>query len=223
MDSNGESKLYEAMRARMVLPAIPIPAHGESVEKFATIRWQGLRTLPTCVADAHKHSHELLRRTQWRVRRGDRRALAELLDYNPEFIAVRWVREEVLKRLAGDRSLRRRGRPAGSFVMQPLVVVGLVEELMASDRAKNPHTAFKQLESLTGMLYETTKRLYYQALSEPRFRAIFLTFPETSSQLTGEELARVIGASEQLTSGRPSTRTLCETESGPLKVTFEAT
>ncbi len=134
MKSAEKPKRYEIIPFRMVLSGIPIPADGAlpdgPSEESDACQWPaelpitGVFTRPTCPERARQQAEELLRHCRERLRRRDRSAIPELLDLNPEFISVRWVREELLRLLEGGLPLRKLGRPWGRYKRNPLFVVG---------------------------------------------------------------------------------------------------
>jgi len=199
-------RAYELTPFRLVLPGVPIPActalpEAAPIELTAS-RWPaevpivGLHTVPTSCERAQQQANELLERARRRLRGGDRFALVELLDDNPEFIAVSWVREELGRLVDGGLSLRKPGRPRGRYRVSPLMVAGVVEHLVATKKATNPEQAFGKLEALGVLSYEFAKEAFYRARRESRCAPVLMMFPELSrliSREAGEEiLARTV-------------------------------
>ncbi len=217
MKAAEKPRRYEIIPFRMVLSGIPIPAPGalpdgpseesEACQWPAELPITGVFTRPTCPERARQQAEELLRQCRARLRRGDRSAIPELLDLNPEFISVRWVREELVRLLEGGLPLRKQGRPWGRYKRHPLFVMGLVEHLMATKRAKNPEQAFGRLEELGLLSYESAKECFYRGLREKRFEPVLMEFPELRQVISEGEAARLFGAAEIVQPGRKSRRT----------------
>ncbi len=217
MKSTEKPRCYEIIPFRIVLSGIPIPADGAlpdgPPEESDACQWPaelpitGVFARPTCPERARQQAEGLLRHCRERLRRGDRSAIPELLDLNPEFISVRWVREELLRLLEGGLPLRKRGRPWGRYKMHPLFVVGLVEHLIATKRAKNPEQAFGRLEELGVLSYDSAKECFYRALRENRSEAVLMEFPELRQVISEAEAARLFSAVEIVQPGKKSRRT----------------
>ncbi len=231
MRSAEKPRRYEITPFRMVLSGIPIPADGAlpggPSEESDACQWPaelpitGVFTRPTCAERARQQAEELLRHCRDRQRRGDRSAIPELLDLNPEFISVRWVREELVRLLEGRLPLRKRGRPWGRYKMHPLFVVGLVEHLMATKRAKNPEQAFGRLEELGMLSYDSAKECFYRGLREKRFEPILMEFPELRQVISDVEAARLFGAAEIVQPGKKSRRTWEDPRLGTVELVIE--
>ncbi len=128
-------------------------------------------------ASIEETTNALLRSYRRRVDRGDRRALGELLDLNPAFISVEWVAEAVARYAETELSIRRTGRPRGTCRRSPLFVVGLVEHLIRTKRAKNLEQVFHWFEEHEVLSYGRVKTLYYQERNDPRVRAVLINQP----------------------------------------------
>ncbi len=220
MKSKEQSKGYEAVRACMVLPAVPILDENVSRKSRQEVRIRGVRTVTGNVAQAQKQANELLRRCQRRVRDGHPSAVLELLDMNPEFVMHAWVRETLFWLAMSGRLRRSRGRRRGTYKMHPLLVVGLVEQLLSSGQAPNLDQAFAQLEQLDVLPYYTAKRLFYQVQSEKRFRPVMLTFPQVAREVAAEEAALPLGR-EVLQPGGKITRNFEDPVLGNVEIVFE--
>jgi hypothetical protein len=215
----------------MVLSGIPIPAQGalpDGVsEESDACQWPselpitGVFARPTCPERARQQAEELLRHCRERLRRGDRSAILELLDLNPEFIAVQWVREELFRLVEGGLPLRMRGRPWGRYKRNPLFVVGLVEHLIATKRAKNPEQAFGRLEELGVLSYESAKESFYRGLREKRFKPVLIEFPELRQVISEEEAAQLLGIAEIVQPGNKSVRRWEDSRLGTIELVIE--
>ncbi len=231
MRSAKKSRRYEIIPFRMVLSGIPIPADGAlpdgPSEESDACQWPaelpitGVFTRPTCPERARQQAEELLGHCQERLRRGDRSAIPELLDLNPEFISVRWVREELVRLLEGGLPLRKRGRPWGRYKVHPLVMVGLVEHLIVTRRAKNPEQAFGRLEELGMLSYDSAKECFYRGLREKRFEPVLMEFPELRQVISEEEAARLFGTAEIVQPGKKSVRRWEDPRLGTVELVIE--
>ena len=232
MKSPEKPKRYELIPFRMVIPGIPLVADSalprvpsEEDKRFhipEEIPIRGLSTVECCADRAKREADELLRRCRQELRRGNRSAILDLLDLNPEFMCVRWVREELLRLLQGGLPLRKRGRPKGRYKLHPLVVVGLVEHLITTGRAANREQAFGKLEELQVLSYECAKDAFYQVIGEKRFRPVLVEFPELAREVSAEEEAAWRERVDVLGPGREITRTWTDPKLGTVEMTFKA-
>lgn len=232
MKSPEKPKRYELIPFRMVIPGIPLVADGglpsgpsEEDGGFHApeeIPIRGVSTVECCADRAKREADELLRRCRRDLRCGDRSAILDLLDLNPEFICVAWVQAELLRLLQGGLPLRKRGRPKGRYNLHPLVVVGLVEHLIATGRARNREQAFGKLEELQVLPYESAKDAFYQVVGEKRFRPVLVEFPELAREVSAEEESAWRERVEVLGPGRKITRTWTHPQLGTVETTFKA-
>jgi hypothetical protein len=101
-----------------------------------------------------------------------------------------------------------------------MVVVGLVQHLVKTERVRNREQAFWKLEDLGLMNYAAAKDSFYRAWREARFRPIYLEFPELEREMTAEEVAYLKRA-DIVDSGRTIRRTFDDPRLG--RVEFELT
>jgi hypothetical protein len=193
------TRRYRRTPVTLVVRGIPVPRAGTVPTKPLEAdepHWPEAITLgriETGLVQADRAQREteaLLRRCRDRLRRGDRAALVELLDMNPAFIAVGWVREEFGRLAASGLLARKRGRPRGWSLRHPLAVVGLVSYVIEAGLAKNPEQAFGKCEEFGVLAYEAAKRAYYQARQDARFRPILMEFPEYAEEVDAVEAER---------------------------------
>ena len=217
---------YVGTPFQIVFPTIPRPSEsvvptearedGE-IAMPATLAIIGVSTSPTSADRAKRVAAVLLRQCQERVATGRTAAILELLDINPEFIKNAWVRDTYI-RLGDEGRLRRApGRPMGRDKVNPMVVVGLVGHLIEKQRAENPEQAFGVLEELGLMTYAAAKDSFYRGRREPRFRPIYLEFPELEREMTAEEVAYFMRA-EMVEAGRTTTRTFQDPKLGRVEI-----
>jgi hypothetical protein len=212
--SSGRPKSYVFTPATVILRGIPLVAEGAlptSVPEAAR-EWTGPGTLPirgvstftTQAARAKRETDEVLSHYRNRWRQGDRTAISELLDLNPEFIVAAWVRDALEQLLEGGLPLRRKGRPHGRYAVNPLIVVGLVQNLISTGRAPNREQAFARLEELGVLTYESAKDSFYRALRERRFHPILIEFPEFAQEISAETAAQFPSGERLLTGAEVS-------------------
>jgi hypothetical protein len=213
---------YMGTPFRIVIPGMPRPSDGVvpteaprdgELEMPATLAINGVSTPQTSMDRAKRQADALLRQCQERVAAGRTTAILELLDINPEFIKNAWVRDTCI-RLGDEGRLRRApGRPIGRDKVCPMVVVGLVGHLIETRRTKNREQAFGVLEDLGLMTYSAAKDSFYRGWREPRFKPIYLEFPELEREMTAEEVAYFMRA-EMVEAGRTAKRTLKDPQLG---------
>jgi hypothetical protein len=171
-----------------------------------TLAISGVSTMRTSAERAKREAEVLLLQCQERVAAGCPGAILDLLDINPEFIQHAWVRETYIRLSEQGLLRRRRGRPIGRDKVCPMVVVGLVGHLVATGRVKNSEQAFGRLEELGLMKYAAAKDSFYRGRREPRFRPIYLEFPELEREMTAAEVA-YLQRVEMVEPGRTVSRT----------------
>jgi hypothetical protein len=201
-------RAYELIPFRLVQRGIPIPARSAlpnaAPEDRDTPQWPSeipiveVHTRATSCERALNEGQALLKRARRRVEQGDRFALLELLDDNPAFIADAWVRETLGRLIEGGLSLRRPGRPNHRYRVNPLMVTGLVEHLIATGKARNPEQAFARLEALGVLSADFAKECFYRARREKRFESVLMTFPELRQLISAEEHERRLAHGEKL-------------------------
>ncbi len=160
------------------MPAILFPAKvvfsQEGSVDFKRLLVQGITPLMTSVNLADRVTKRLLRAWRKTHRRGDIRAIQELLYINPEFVRFPWVHKmrERLRRL--ERVQRRRGRPKGIYTIDPRIVLGFVFALRASGKLKNNHRALCLLGRWGILSYDRARRLYRAARKDSRLLPLLL-------------------------------------------------
>jgi hypothetical protein len=219
---------YMGKPFRIALAGVPHPADGAvptevredgDVKMPEMLAISGVSTLPTSLERAKLEAYELLRQCQERIAGGRAAAVLELLDINPEFIKHAWVRETYVRLTEQGRLRRTPGRPVGRDKVNPMVVVGLVGHLIETARAKNREQAFGKLEELGLMTHAAAKDSFYRAWREPRFKAIYLEFPELERELTAEEMV-YFKRTEMVEPGRTIKRMFDDPQLGRLEFGF---
>lgn len=217
---------YEVIPFRGVIPAVPVldpgPHPVEELRSAHSIRITGAATVFFQADGARREAEAMLAHCRGEVERGNPYALTELLDANPAFMAVAWVRETCRSLIKEGHPLRRRGRIRGKHTFHPLMLVGLVRHLIATGDAKNPEQAFGLLEELRVLAYGTAKDLYYRGVQEDRFKPILLEFPEYAQRVPAAELQVFLSRVEMLEPGRPVQRKIQDPTLGEVEITFRA-
>jgi hypothetical protein len=121
---------YEFIPWTAMSPAQPVVASGplewDEILREETLQIGGVVTEFFSTEAARREAERMLGACRERLRRGNRYAIIELLDDNPAFILVEWVRKALLRLMQGGLPLRRRGRIRGKYVVHPLIVAALV-------------------------------------------------------------------------------------------------
>ncbi len=219
MNTEENSVSYEVTPCRLVAYGVPLVAPEEDFSDPKQIRIRGLTTLAASLGDAQSRAEGRLKAVKQRIRQGDHQGLVNLLDDYPEFIAHPWVRKEWIKWIATGRSFRKPGRRMGSVIRHPLIVAGMVDELVRRGWAKNKHKAFEWLDEHLCINYDMVKEQYYRAWSEERFRAVLIENPVGARSRTPDEIEHTIDQAETLESGKTITRVV-EMPRGPHSATF---
>jgi len=218
--------MYEITPFHMLVPAVPVlDPHPRPVSELRddhTIAITGAITRLFTAEAARREAAAMVAECQARVRAGQRHALIELLDANPAFIAVPWVRETLARLLKAGLPLRRPGRIRGKHQFHPLVVVALVNHLIATGDAKNPEQALQRLEDHGVMNYGTAKDLYYRGVREDRFKPILIEFPEFTRRVPAAALEPHLSRVQVLGPGKPVQRKVRDPQFGEVEVTLRA-
>ena len=220
MKSTNKSETYEAIRVRTAFPGVSIPPE-ENALSLKELSIQGVSTLPQSINNAEGKADELLKECRRCIRKRDFSTFLSRLDAYPALIEDRWVREMVFKLAKQDRLRRRSGRPDACYNIYPLIVVGLVEQLITRGQVPNREQAFLTLEALGIMSYERAKYFFYRARREKRFRAILLKSAELAHVVTAEDMAARCRDAETLDPGGKITRTAEDPKLGTVEITFE--
>ncbi len=218
--------LYEVTPFTMVIPASPTLESKRrplaEVRDDQVIHITGAKTLSTTPLDARREAQAMINETRARVDSGHPEAILELLDANPAFIAVRWVRETLGKLAREGQLRRRRGRVAGRRRFSPLVLVGLVNHLILMGDAANPEQAFGVLEQAEILKYGTAKDLYYRGVREDRFKPILLAFEELARCVSDDALRPLLDQADVLGAGKTIRRLVRDPELGEVDIEFAA-
>jgi hypothetical protein len=220
-------KVYEFTPTVTVVPAQPIlasrPLDWDEILQKETVWTEGVQTECLTTDGARREADRMLRACRERLRRGDRYALIELLDDNPAFIEVQWVREALFRLLEGGLPLRRRGRIRGKHVRSPHIIRALVELLVARrDDVRNHEEAFRYLEDKGMASKHTIRRLYYQGRQDSRFRPVQFEYPERSFRVPAAEAERFLRRGRILGEGERLTYRGQDPKRGEVELIFEA-
>ena len=222
----------EIVPAEVIIPARPIPdgdwlarrlrGEGRSSDIARSMDVRGINTTPTSVAEADSLSRSLVRELDQAIRCGDRSLIWKMLRDRPELIRLPKF-PEILCRWITNGSLRApRGRPRGATGWCPLVVAGLIDQLVFSGVARNLEQAFVLLDPL-GVPYDSAKRLYRQACREPRFRALMI-LDEGRARPVEDRDQQWTGSAEALSAGKTLVRSHHDPQlGGRVELQFRAT
>ena len=142
--------------------------------------------------------HRLARRTTSLLRRYQRKvqkdvfAVLELLDIQPTFVRIKWVRKAFERLMKMERAKRRRGRPRGTYKINPAIVLGFVKALRDSGKAKNDHQAVVLLHRRGIFRYDQALHAVRAAKKELRLRPLWIpsTREAPTSAVEAAELLR---------------------------------
>ena len=90
-----------------------------------------------------------------------------------------------------ERAKRERGRPSGSFRIDPALVPGFVTALRAAGRARNNHAAVDRLSRLGVFTYDQALHGLRAAKKEPRLRPLLLP-SRGEAQVSASEAAELL-------------------------------
>ncbi len=179
------------------------------------LKIRGFTTFACSPVQSLSRAEERLRAVQQQVKRGRHQELVHLLDEHPEFIAKSWVRGALVKWLETGRSYRQRGRPKGSLC-NPLITAGVVTELIGSKSGITKAEAFQWVADHLHMSCDTVRDQYYNARNQERFRPLLISTDDRETPISLHEN----DDAELVTSGKSITRTLAQSEEGPMTITF---
>ena len=167
-------------------------SRGDLIADLVEAPLRGVSTLPTNVQWASNRSRALLAKCERMIKARNLPGLRRLIDANPELALDYRVREALLKLSQAARYRRGPGRSAHSHSLHPLLVVGLVQDLIRIGQADNPEQAFHALRDLNISDFEAIRRKYYRARVDARFRGLLVELgqPERQSVEQVEATAR---------------------------------
>jgi hypothetical protein len=116
------------------------------------------------ISDAQKNFEKTNREYRDRYKKGDNKAVIELLEKDVRFFNVPWVREAWLKR--GTK----RGRHWGDTSIDRKIILELVDSLV--EKGMNKDKAFGFLSDRIGQSSERIKALYYDAKKSLRYKPL---------------------------------------------------
>ena len=184
---------------------------------------QGISTLPTNVQWASDRRRWLIAECERRIKARKLPALYRIIEANPELALDHSIRSAVQKLSKTARFRSGPGRKAHSHNRHPLLMVGLVSDLIQAGKVNNPEQAFYVLQDLNISTYEAARRQYYRALADPRFRGLLIELEQAQSQ-SAEEAESAMQAGEWLRPGGQIRRSVYMPEiGGAAEVTFTAT
>ncbi len=186
------------------------------------IEISGLTTMETSVEEAQRRSDGMLKIVFQQLKEGNHQELVNLLDEHPQFIAVPRIRYELGKWVTSGRSYRQPGRPRKGALRHPLIVAGIVGELMSGDLRMNKGDAFARVADWLCISASTARDYYYDARCQERFKPILMrTGPRITTPIEAN-LGQAIETAELLECGKKVRRTLAHTADGSIVATFSA-
>ena len=160
-------------------------------EKTQRYEMTGVSTLVTNVDKAHAWTQAKLRACQRAVRKKDFQPLVELVREEPWFLEHPWVKEFVNRFEGHPRYKGKKGRQH-CLKIDPDVVRGFVDSVIASGRARSIGRACSLLAGWASVSEEHARRLYRKANSDTRCRAYVIVFP--SAMRVSEDEAHEVRA-----------------------------
>ncbi len=220
MNIEDKTAAYDITPCRLV--AYGVPTLNPAVHKVSPkeIEISGFTTLETSVEEAQRRSDGMLKAVFQQLKKGNHQELVNLLDEHPQFIAVPRIRYELAKWVASGRSYRQPGRPRKGALRHPLIVAGIVDELMSGDLQMNKGEAFACVADWLCISASTARDYYYDARSQERFKPILMrTGPRITTPIEAN-LGQAIETAELLECGKKVRRTLANTADGNIVATF---
>lgn len=219
-------RAYEVTPWKAIVPAQPVVDFGrldwDQILREQTVVVTGTATDFFTTEAAQREAARMLRACYDRLRGGERYALTELLDDNPAFILVAWVREALLRWLELGVPLRRRGRIRGEHLVEPLIIGALADCLVAQGEVPSLEQAFHYLADKGLASYYTIKALYYRRRHDSRYRPVYFEFPERRFQVSAEVGERYLARVRMLDAGDRVTYSGQDPARGRVETTFVA-
>ena len=169
------------------------PKRSEWIRELSQAPLQGVSTLSTNVARMLERRQALIAQCLRLIRARDFTGLYRLIETDPEIALDRQIRDAVFKLGQAARYRPGPGRPPASRALHPLLIVGLVRDLIASGQAKSVAGACGVLDSMNVSTAEAARRQYYRAMAEPRYRGMSIEL-EQARMATTEESAAIANA-----------------------------
>jgi len=222
MNIEDKTAAYDITPCRLV--AYGVPTLSPTVHQVGPkeIEISGFTTMETSVEEAQRRSDGMLKVVFQQLKEGNHQELVNLLDEHPQFIAVPRIRYELGKWVTSGRSYRQPGRPRKGALRHPLIVGGIVGELMSGDLRMNKGDAFARVADWLCISASTARDYYYDARCQERFKPILMrTGPRITTPIEAN-LGQAIETAELLECGKKVRRTLAHTADGSIVATFSA-
>ena len=222
MNIEDKTAAYDITPCRLV--ACGVPTLNPAVQKVSPkeIEISGFTTVETSVEEAQRRSDGMLKAVFQQLKKGNHQALVNLMDEHPQFIAVPRIRHELARWIATERTYRQPGRPRKGALRHPLIVAGIVDELMSGELQMSIGDAFACVACWLCISANTARDHYYNARHQERFKPLLM---QTGSRITtpiDENLGQLIETAEFLECGEAVRRTLANTVEGKIVATFSA-
>lgn len=184
MNTADKSKRWEVTPTAVEIPLAVVP--GSKDEKAGTVT---AKSLPTTIDAAVERAGLLLRQCRHLMRKPQVKELFNLLNDQPVLIRDISVRDRLLQLLLAGRLRSPRGNKRGSYQrLHPIVAYYLVEGLR-SERKCTQDQAFLQLGEEFCASRETIRRLYFEAMNDPRFSGLAVQTGPTTIKDEGPSAA----------------------------------
>lgn len=195
-NSDNEPNAYEATPVAVSMPGIPLPTRGEWSSKGAAVqggalRVTGVTTPMASLTQAAMQTEDLLEGYCKQVRK-DVRTVLELLAIEPALMRVKWVRRAYERLMEWERAKRKRGRPKGSYRINPAIVLGFVRALRASGRARTDHRAVLILARSGVFTYDQGLHGLRAAKQDPRMRPVLVPPAPAEQPLSATRAAELL-------------------------------
>jgi len=195
MKKQNKTKGYEVVPVRLSIPLMPepiLPTGSRSNLKNAT--FQQASSFQTSIQSAEAFTREKIKQCRNAIKARNFDGFNRIISSLPalqDSLAVQEMLHRYEKRIHGSR-----GRPAGRYTYNPTVIAGLVNQAIATGKAKNREQAFLVAGQLLGLSYDVVKRYFYNAMSVAEFQPTFIETGEariaTAEDMQKLALARSI-------------------------------
>ncbi len=222
MNIEDKTAAYDITPCRLVAYGVPTLSPAVHQVGPKEIEISGFTTMETSVEEAQRRSDGMLKVVFQQLKEGNHQELVNLLDEHPQFIAVPRIRYELGKWVTSGRSYRQPGRPRKGALRHPLIVAGIVGELMSGALRMNKGDAFARVADWLCISASTARDYYYDARCQERFKPILMrTGPRITTPIEAN-LGQAIETAELLECGKKVRRTLANTADVSIVATFSA-
>lgn len=187
-----ESKAYRLTPVSISLRMIPSFASDAQPGNLATIGAYSPAMNVNEIESGAKETESLLKKYKELYRKGNRRAVLDLIDINPAFALDAWVAEKVYAIRKTGFPSRRRGRPYGTSSFHPLIILGLVDWMISTGKAKNKERTFWEIKDWWDCSYDTIKKKYYDAKGNKYIQQLLVLKKGEDREISSTEFKNLI-------------------------------